>query len=53
MNEAAEEEKEASGLQEVFQSVFPIRDFSERAELQFVRFDLERPKYDEEECGYS
>ena len=26
-----------TGLQEVFTSVFPIRDFSERAELQFVR----------------
>ena len=44
------EEKEQSGLQDVFKSVFPIRDFSERAELQFVHFDLENPKYDEEEC---
>src|SRR3546814_19802157 len=39
-----------SGLQEVFTSVFPIRDFSERAELQFVRYELEEPKYDVEEC---
>src|SRR3546814_3364215 len=38
------------GLQEVFTSVFPIRDFSERAELQFVRYELEEPKYDVEEC---
>src|SRR3546814_21157661 len=37
-------------LQEVFTSVFPIRDFSERAELQFVRYELEEPKYDVEEC---
>ncbi len=39
-----------TGLQEVFQSVFPIQDFSERAELQFVRYELEEPKYDVEEC---
>ena len=38
------------GLQEVFKSVFPIKDFSERAELQFVKYELEEPKYDVEEC---
>jgi DNA-directed RNA polymerase subunit beta len=38
------------GLQEVFRSVFPIRDFSERAQLDFVRYELETPKYDVEEC---
>src|SRR5580765_5482415 len=38
------------GLQEVFKSVFPIRDFSDRAELQFVKYELEDPKYDVEEC---
>ncbi|MEQ8653235.1 MAG: DNA-directed RNA polymerase subunit beta, partial [Kiloniellales bacterium] len=38
------------GLQEVFKSVFPIKDFSERAELQFVHYELEEPKYDVEEC---
>ncbi len=38
------------GLQEVFKSVFPIRDFSERAQLEFVRYELEIPKYDVEEC---
>jgi DNA-directed RNA polymerase subunit beta len=38
------------GLQEVFKSVFPIKDFSERAQLEFVRYELEVPKYDVEEC---
>ncbi len=38
------------GLQEVFKSVFPIRDFSERAQLEFVRYELEEPKYDVDEC---
>ena len=44
------EKRQNSGLQEVFRSVFPIRDFSEKAELQFVRYELEEPKYDVEEC---
>jgi DNA-directed RNA polymerase subunit beta len=44
-------EKRASvGLQEVFKSVFPIKDFSERGTLEFVSYELEQPKYDVEEC---
>jgi DNA-directed RNA polymerase subunit beta len=42
--------RENVGLQEVFKSVFPIKDFAERAELQFVKYELEDPKYDVEEC---
>jgi DNA-directed RNA polymerase subunit beta len=38
------------GLQAVFDSVFPIKDFSERAQLEFVRYEFEDPKYDVEEC---
>ena len=38
------------GLHEVFRSVFPIRDFSERAQLEFVKYEFEEPKYDVEEC---
>jgi len=38
------------GLQEVFKSVFPIKDFSERGTLEFVKYELEEPKYDVEEC---
>ncbi len=44
------EERAAVGLQEVFKSVFPIRDFSNRAQLEFVRYELEEPRYDVEEC---
>ena len=39
-----------SGLQEVFKSVFPIRDFSGRGELEFISYELEQPKYDVDEC---
>ncbi|MDF2765423.1 MAG: rpoB, partial [Rhodospirillales bacterium] len=44
------DKRQSVGLEEVFRSVFPIRDFSERAELQFVKYELEEPKYDVEEC---
>ena len=38
------------GLNGVFRSVFPIKDFSETAELHYVKYELEAPKYDVEEC---
>jgi len=38
------------GLQEVFKSVFPIKDFNETASLEFVSYSLGEPKYDVEEC---
>ena len=44
------DEREDIGLQAVFKKVFPIRDFSEKAELQFVKYELENPKYDVDEC---
>ena len=43
-------ERQKMGLQEVLASVFPIKDFSERAVLDFVSYELEAPKYDVEEC---
>src|SRR5207248_2187319 len=46
----AAEQRASVGLQEVFKSVFPIRDFSERAQLEFVRYELESPKYEVDEC---
>src|ERR687890_1473188 len=46
----APEQRAGVGLQEVFRSVFPIRDFSDRAQLEFVRYELETPKYDVDEC---
>jgi DNA-directed RNA polymerase subunit beta len=38
------------GLEQVFQSIFPIKDFSGTGELEFVSYELEEPKYDVEEC---
>src|SRR5919197_217125 len=46
----APEQREDSGLQGVFKSVFPIRDFNETSSLEFVSYHLEKPKYDVDEC---
>jgi DNA-directed RNA polymerase subunit beta len=39
-----------TGLQAVFASIFPIKDFSDKAQLEFVRYDFDAPKYDVDEC---
>ncbi|MFH1117550.1 MAG: DNA-directed RNA polymerase subunit beta [Pseudomonadota bacterium] len=44
------EEREDCGLQGVFRSVFPIRDFSDTASLEFIRYTLGEEKYNVEEC---
>ena len=44
------DDREDIGLQAVFNKVFPITDFSGVAELRFVKYELEDPKYDVEEC---
>ena len=41
---------EDTGLPAVFKSVFPIEDFSGRAQLDFVDYEFEPPKYDVDEC---
>jgi DNA-directed RNA polymerase subunit beta len=38
------------GLEAVFSSVFPIKDFSESSLLEYVDYHFEEPKYDVEEC---
>jgi DNA-directed RNA polymerase subunit beta len=38
------------GLQAVFNSVFPIKDFSETASVEFVSYSFEQPKYSVAEC---
>ena len=46
----APEKREDVGLQAVFKSIFPIRDFNDTASLEFVGYTLEEPKYDIQEC---
>ncbi len=38
------------GLEEVFKSIFPIRDFAGNGVLEFVKYELAKPKYDVDEC---
>jgi DNA-directed RNA polymerase subunit beta len=48
--DVAPEEREDMGLQGVFKSVFPIRDFNQTASLEFVSYRFERPAYEVNEC---
>ncbi|WP_158914988.1 DNA-directed RNA polymerase subunit beta [Caulobacter sp. S45] len=43
-------ERRIEGIEAVFRSVFPIKDFNERAVLEYVSYEFEDPKYDVEEC---
>ena len=44
------ENRKNIGMQAVFKSVFPIQDYSGYADLDFVKYDFDEPKYDAEEC---
>jgi len=44
------DQRDDTGLESVFRSVFPISDFSETASLEFVSYEFEEPKYDVDEC---
>jgi len=44
------EKRDEFGLQRVFKSVFPIKDYNNTASLEFVSYSLGTPKYDEDEC---
>ena len=48
--DAGPEGRRQAGLQEVLTTVFPIRDFADKAQLEFVKYEFEEPKYDVEEC---
>ena len=38
------------GLDSVFKSIFPIEELSDKATLEYISFQLEKPKFDAEEC---
>ena len=44
------EERKDKGLHAIFNEIFPIFDFSETNQLQFVSYSLGSPKYDINEC---
>ncbi len=48
--DTAPDQRKDQGLQAVFKSVFPIKDFNETASLEFVSYTLSDAKYDVDEC---
>jgi len=42
--------REAIGIQSVFESFFPLSDSSDRATLEFAKYTLSEPKYEVLEC---
>ena len=44
------DEREDTGLQGIYKSVFPIQDFNGLCTLEFVRYNFGEPKYSVEEC---
>lgn len=48
--EVAPDKRSEIGLQGVFNSVFPIKDFNQTASLEFVEYSLDGPKYSVDEC---
>jgi len=44
------EDRTNVGLEGVFKSVYPIKDFSESASLEYVNYTLGEPKYSMDEC---
>ena len=45
------EKRENSGLHAVFKSVFPTNDYTERATVDYVSYNIGIPRYDVEECN--
>ncbi len=45
------EKRENTGLHSIFKSVFPINDYTERATVDYVSYNLGIPKYDVDECS--
>jgi DNA-directed RNA polymerase subunit beta len=48
--QAGKDSKEDVGLQSVFQSVFPITAVNGYAEIEYVDYELQEPKFNVEEC---
>jgi len=44
------DKKKDSGLHAIFKSVFPINDYTERATVDYISFDIGVPRYDVDEC---
>lgn len=50
MKDVPAKERGNKGLNAVFQSVFPIRDYVGTSMIEFVKYEFEEPKFDINEC---
>lgn len=51
-----EDQRKDEGLEAAFKAVFPIEDYNEKASLEYIKYRLDSPKYEESECrlkGYT
>ena len=44
------EKREDSGLEGVFREIFPIESYDKTLKLEYLRYDLGKPRYDPDEC---
>ena len=48
--DVVQDQRSDIGLQGVFKSVFPIKDYNQTASLEFIGYNFLEPKYDVDEC---
>ena len=46
----AGDKREDSGLEGVFREIFPIESYDKTLKLEYLRYDLGKPRYDPDEC---
>lgn len=44
------DQREETGLQAAFKSIFPVKDYAGKTQLEFVKYAFESPKFDVLEC---
>jgi DNA-directed RNA polymerase subunit beta len=48
--EASYDEREIHGLEGVLKEIFPIESYDKKISLEYVKYDLGKPRYDPDEC---
>ncbi|MCE9532986.1 MAG: DNA-directed RNA polymerase subunit beta, partial [Planctomycetes bacterium] len=48
--EISPEEREAAGLEGVLKEIFPIESYDKKIALEYVKYELGKPRYDPDEC---
>ncbi len=47
---APEKRKKSQGLESVFQEIFPVESYDKQVTLEYLRYELGKPRYTPEEC---